>query len=69
MRRSLLRPPHERRAMTTSLLLSVLITFLVVVLILYLIRMLPVDARAKQILQIIVIVIGIVSLLRYLAVF
>jgi hypothetical protein len=31
--------------------------------------MLPLDGRAKRIVQVIVIVIGIVSLLRYLAVF
>jgi len=52
-----------------SLLISILITFLVVVLVLYLINMLPLDGRAKQIAQIVVIIIGIVSLLRYLAVF
>lgn len=37
--------------------------------VLYLIRMLPIDGRAKQVAQVIVIIIGIVSLLRYLAVF
>jgi hypothetical protein len=52
-----------------SVLISILITFLVVILVLYLIRMLPIDGRAKQIAQIIVIVIGILSLLRYLSVF
>jgi hypothetical protein len=46
-----------------------LISILITILVLYLIRMLPVDGRMKQILQIIVIIIGIVSLLRYLAVF
>lgn len=50
-------------------LVSILITFLVVVLVLYLIGMLPIDGRAKQIARIIVIIIGVVSLLRYLAVF
>jgi hypothetical protein len=55
--------------MGTSVLISVLITFLVVILVLYLIGLLPVDGRAKQILRIIVIIIGIVSLLRVLAVF
>ena len=34
-----------------------------------LINMLPLDGRAKQIVRIIVIVIGVLSLLRYLAVF
>jgi hypothetical protein len=55
--------------MTSSALISILITFLVIVLVLYLIGMLPLDGRAKQIARAVVIVIGIVSLLRYLAVF
>jgi hypothetical protein len=49
-----------------SLLISVLITFLVVILVLYLINMLPLDGRAKQIVRVIVIVIGVLSLLRHL---
>jgi hypothetical protein len=52
-----------------SLLISVLVTFLVIFLVLYLIGMLPIDGRAKQIARIIVIVIGVIALLRYLAVF
>lgn len=52
-----------------STLISILITFLVVILVLYLINMLPLDGRAKQIVRIIVIIIGVLSLLRYLAVF
>jgi hypothetical protein len=52
-----------------SMLVSVLITFLVVILILYLINMLPLDGRAKQICRIIVIVLGVISLLKYIAVF
>lgn len=52
-----------------SILISLLITILVIFLVLYLIQMLPLDGRAKQIAQVIVIVIGIISLLRYLAVF
>jgi hypothetical protein len=52
-----------------GILISILITFLVVILVLYLINMLPIDGRAKQIAQIIVIIIGILSLLRYLSVF
>ena len=52
-----------------SLLISVLITFLVVILVLYLVNLLPIDGRAKQIVRVIVIIIGIISLLRYLAVF
>jgi uncharacterized protein YhhL (DUF1145 family) len=53
----------------TSVLISILITFLVIVLVLYLIGMLPVDGRVKQIARIVVIVIGIISMLKYLAVF
>ncbi|HEY1979247.1 MAG TPA: Thivi_2564 family membrane protein [Xanthobacteraceae bacterium] len=52
-----------------AVLISILITFLVVILVLYLVNMLPIDGRAKQIVRIIVIIIGILSLLRYLAVF
>lgn len=55
--------------MGTSILISILITFLVIVLVLYLINRLPLDTRAKQIAQVIVIIIGIISLLKYLAVF
>lgn len=51
------------------MLVGVLITFLVVILVLYLINMLPMDGRAKQIARVVVIIIGVVSLLKYLAVF
>jgi hypothetical protein len=51
------------------MLVGVLVTFLVVILVLYLINMLPMDGRAKQIARVIVIIIGIISLLKYLAVF
>jgi len=51
------------------MLISVLITFLVVILILYLINMLPIDGRAKQIARVVVIVLGVISLLKYIAVF
>ncbi|MFZ5689643.1 MAG: Thivi_2564 family membrane protein [Pseudomonadota bacterium] len=50
-------------------LISILITFLVVILVLYLVNMLPIDGRAKQIVRIVVIIIGVLSLLKYLAVF
>jgi hypothetical protein len=50
------------------MLVGALVTFLVVILILYLINMLPIDGRAKQIVQVIVVIIGILSLLRYLSV-
>ena len=49
-----------------SILISVLITFLVVVLVLYLVNMLPIDGRAKQIVRAVVIVIGVLSLLRHI---
>jgi hypothetical protein len=52
-----------------SLLISALITFVVIILVLYLVNMLPIDGRAKQIVRVIVIIIGILSLLKYLAVF
>jgi len=52
-----------------GILIGILITFLVIVLVLYLINMLPIDGRAKQIARVIVIIIGIISLLKYLAVF
>ena len=52
-----------------SALIGILITFLVVILVLYLINMLPLDGRAKHIARVIVVVIGIISLLKYIAVF
>jgi hypothetical protein len=48
------------------ILIRVLITFVVVLLVLYLVNMLPIDGRAKQIVRVIVIIIGILSLLGYL---
>lgn len=52
-----------------GLIISILITFLVIILVLYLINMLPIDGRAKQIARIIVIIIGVLSLLKYLAIY
>jgi hypothetical protein len=52
-----------------SLIISVLVTFLVIILILYLVNLLPLDGRAKQIVRVVVIVLGILSMLKYLAVF
>jgi hypothetical protein len=52
-----------------SVLISILITFLVIILVLYLINMLPIDGRAKQIVRVIVIIIGVLSLLKYLTIF
>jgi uncharacterized membrane protein len=51
------------------MIVGVLITFLVIILVLYLINMLPLDGRAKQIARVVVIILGIVSLLKYIAVF
>jgi hypothetical protein len=52
-----------------SLIISILITFLVIILVLYLINLLPLDGRAKQIVQAVVIIIGVLSLLKYLAIY
>jgi hypothetical protein len=51
------------------MIVSVLITFLVVILVLYLINLLPLDGRAKQIARVVVIILGVISLLKYIAVF
>ena len=51
------------------MLVSALVTFLVVILILYLVNLLPLDGRAKQIVRVIVIILGVLSLLKYIAVF
>jgi hypothetical protein len=52
-----------------TMLVGALITFLVVILILYLINLLPLDGRAKQIARVVVIILGVISLLKYIAVF
>ncbi len=51
------------------MLIGALITFLVIILVLYLINLLPIDGRAKQIARVIVIILGVISLLKYIAVF
>ncbi len=51
------------------MLISVFVTFLVVILILYLINLLPLDGRVKQIVRVVVIILGVISLLKYIAVF
>jgi hypothetical protein len=51
------------------MLIGALITFLVVILILYLVNLLPIDGRAKQIVRVVVIILGVISLLKYIAVF
>ena len=51
------------------MLMGALVTFFVVILILYLINLLPLDGRAKQIARVVVIILGVISLLKYIAVF
>jgi hypothetical protein len=51
------------------MIVGVLVTFLVIILVLYLINMLPIDRRAKQICRVVVIILGVLSLLKYIAVF
>jgi hypothetical protein len=52
-----------------NLLIGILVTFLVVFLVLYLVDRLPLDARATIIVRVMVIIIGILALLGYWAVF
>jgi uncharacterized protein YhhL (DUF1145 family) len=61
--------PWPYKGASMGILISILITFLVIVLVLYLINMLPIDGRAKQIVRVIVIIIGVLSLLKYLAIY
>jgi len=49
-----------------DILIRALITFVVVLLVLYLVNMLPIDGRAKRIVRVIVIIIGLLSLVGYL---
>jgi len=49
-----------------DILIRALVTFVIVLLVLYLVNMLPMDGRAKQIVRAIVIIIGVLSLLGYL---
>jgi hypothetical protein len=51
------------------MIVGALVTFLVVILILYLINLLPIDGRAKQNARVVVIILGVISLLKYIAVF
>jgi hypothetical protein len=51
------------------MLIGALVTFLVVILILYLVNLLPLDGRAKQIVRVVVIILGVISLLKYITVF
>jgi hypothetical protein len=52
-----------------SIIISILITVLVIALVLYLVQKLPIDSTMKQMAQIVVVVVGIVSLLSSLDVF
>jgi hypothetical protein len=61
-------PSIAQRTAQMSVLIGALITFLVVILVLYLVNMLPVEGRIKQIIRIVVIIIGVLSLLKYLGV-
>jgi hypothetical protein len=61
-------PELGKKDRTMSALIGILITFLVIILVLYLVNMLPIEGRAKHIVRIIVIIIGILSLLKYLGV-
>ena len=49
-----------------NILIGALVTFVIVFLVVYLVNMLPIDGRAKQIVNAVVIVIGILSLLKLL---
>jgi hypothetical protein len=48
------------------MLISVLITVLVVVVLLYLVERLPIAGRGKQVVRVVIIVLGVLSLLKYL---
>jgi hypothetical protein len=50
------------------MLVSILVTFLVIILVLYLINLLPLDGRARQIAWVVVIIVGVISRLKYIAV-
>jgi hypothetical protein len=58
---------HRRKG--GFMLVGVLVTFLVIILVLYLINLLPLDGRARQIARVVVIIVGVISLLKYIAVF
>ncbi|HUI95093.1 MAG TPA: Thivi_2564 family membrane protein [Xanthobacteraceae bacterium] len=51
-----------------GLLINVLITFVVIILVLYLVNLLPIDGRSRQIVRVVVVIIGILVLLRDLSV-
>jgi hypothetical protein len=45
---------------------GILVTFLIVVLVLFLVNALPLDRRTKQLVRVVVIILGVLSLLGYL---
>jgi hypothetical protein len=62
-------PPHIGKGnWMINILIGALVTFVVVFLVVYLVNMLPIDGRAKQIVNAVVIIIGIISLLKYVTV-
>jgi len=61
-------PARMREKGAQPMIISILITFLVIILILYLVDLLPIDGRAKQIVRVVIVVIGVLSLLRFLGV-
>jgi hypothetical protein len=65
----LLLQPSSRKDRNMNVIVGILITFLVIILVLYLVNLLPLNSRAKQIVRVIVIILGIISLLKYLAMF
>ena len=71
-RAKLIVPVHGKTILTIQIricmyiLMRALITFVIVLLVLYLVNMLPMDGRTKQIVRVIVIIIGVLSLLGYL---
>ena len=50
------------------MLIELAVTALIVVLMLYLVRLLPLDARMRQLVRAIVVILGILYLLRYLTI-
>jgi hypothetical protein len=64
--RRVLDPAYQRGWGIPSMLIHALIVFVIVILVLYLVNLLPIDGRAKQIVRIVVIIIGILSLLQSL---
>ena len=71
-RAKLIVPVHGKTILTIQIgicmhiLIRALISFVIVLLVLYLVNMLPMDGRTKQIVRVIVIIIGVLSLLGYL---